>query len=258
MKQFSLSTVLLTCLALFPFASRATAQTPSQAPLTNASVVKLVKAGFKEKTIITIIGSRVVRFDLSTDGLIELKRNRVSERVILAMLHQQEGLAFSDDDFADDSDFGNTNDLKRSLPGPNSGDRTGNTADIFGSSGGSQDQIKSRGSRGGSSGDTITSGSATVRILRPPAEAGAPPKLDKAQTLNNDSIVELVNGGFSEGTIIRRIEQSPVDFDLSPDKLNNLRKHGVSDKVLSAMKLAMGDSGETPTPATNGSSKQRN
>lgn len=258
MKHFSLSTVLLTCLALFLFASRATAQTPNQAPLTNGSVVKLVNAGFREKFIISVIGSRPARFDLSPDGLIELKRNRVSERVILAMLHQQEGIEFSDDDFTDESPFGRNNDLKSTSPGQNSGDRAGNSADIFGSNGGSRGETKTRGSRSGSSGDTITSGSATVRILRPPVEAGAPPKLDKAQTLNNDSIVELIQGGFSEGTIIRRIEQSPVDFDLSPDKLTELRKRGVSNKVLSAMKLAMGDSGETQTPATNGSTKQRN
>ena len=247
MKHLSLSTVLLTCLALFLFVSRATAQTPNQVALTNESVVKLVKAGFKEKTIITIVGSRATRFDLSPDGLIELKRNGVSERVIVAMLYQQQGIPFSDDDFMDESPLGN--DLKRGLPGPNSGDKTGNTADIFGNGSSSRDQTKRRGSSSGGSGDTITSGSATVRILRPPVEAGAPPKLDKAPTLTNASIVELVNGGFSEGTIIRRIEQSPVDFDLSPDKLSELRKHGVGDKVLSAMKLAMGDSGETQTPA---------
>jgi hypothetical protein len=250
MKHLSLSTVLLTCLVLFPFVSRATAQTPKQAPLTNGSVLKLIKAGFKEKTIIAIIGSRLVRFDLSTDGLVELKRNNVSESIILAMLHQQEGIAFNDDDdFMDESPFGRNNDLRRSLPGQNSGDKTGNSADIFGSSGGSRNETKTRGGSGGSSGDTITNGSATVRILRPPAEAGAPPKLDKAPTLTNASIVELVNGGFSDGTIIRRIEQSPVDFDLSPDKLAELRKDGVGDKVLSAMKLAMGDSGEKQTPA---------
>lgn len=256
MKHLSLSTVALTCLALLLFISRAPAQTPNERPLTNGSVIKLVKAGFKEKTIVAVIGARVARFDLSTDGLIELKRNRVSERIILAMLHQQEGIAFDDDDFGDESSFGSSNDLKRSLPGQNSGDKTGNSADIFGSSGGSRNQTKSRGGSSGTSGDTITSGSATVRILRPPVEAGAPPKLDKAPTLTNASIVDLVNGGFSDGTIIRRIEQSPVEFELSPDKLAELRKQGVGDKVLHAMKLAMGDSGETQTPATNGSPKR--
>ena len=34
-----------------------------------------------------------------------------------------------------------------------------------------------------------------------------------------DAVVELVEAGFSEGTIIRRIEQSPVNFDLSKDKI---------------------------------------
>ena len=44
-------------------------------------------------------------------------------------------------------------------------------------------------------------------------------KLEKVATLTNDSVVELIEAGFSEGTIVRRIEQSPVEFDLSPAKL---------------------------------------
>ena len=84
----------------------------------------------------------------------------------------------------------------------------------------------------------MTTGSATVRIIRPPAEAGAPLKLDKTPALTNDSIIELVEAGFSEGTIVRRIQQSPVEFDLSPEKLAELRKHRVSDKILAAMKAA--------------------
>ena len=66
-------------------------------------------------------------------------------------------------------------------------------------------------------------------------------KLEKTKSLTNDSIVELVDAGFSEGTIIRRIEQSPVEFDLAPEKLEALRKKRVSDKVLAAMRAAMGD-----------------
>jgi siroheme synthase len=83
-----------------------------------------------------------------------------------------------------------------------------------------------------------------VRILRPPTEAGngtGPVKLEKTKSLTNDSIVELVEAGFSEGTIIRRIEQSPVEFDLAADKLEALRKRRVSDKVIVAMKAAMGE-----------------
>src|SRR6266508_1048763 len=129
-------------------------------------------------------------------------------------------------------------DPSKSQPDPGS-------TDIFGSSGGVRGSTQSRGGNGSSSGDTITTGSATVRILRPPTEAGAPSKLEKVATLTNNSIVELVDAGFSEGTIIRRIEQSPVEFDLSPAKLTELRKHRVSEKILSAMKTATGDTSDT-------------
>jgi hypothetical protein len=88
-----------------------------------------------------------------------------------------------------------------------------------------------------------------VRILRPPTEANAPVKLEKTPSLTNASIIELVEAGFSEGTIIRRIEQSPVEFDLSPNQVGELRKHRVSEKILSAMKIATGDdSGTTKNP----------
>ena len=63
--------------------------------------------------------------------------------------------------------------------------------------------------------------------------------------------MELVEAGFSEGTIIRRIEQSPVEFDLSPAKIAELRKRRVSDRVLSAMKAAAGED-ENKLPRSNG------
>jgi hypothetical protein len=70
--------------------------------------------------------------------------------------------------------------------------------------------------------------------------------------------VELIEAGFSEGTIIRRIAQSPVEFDLSPDKLAELRKHRVSEKILSAMRVATGDTSDSKTaaPASNGTPRQ--
>ncbi len=225
-----------------------TAQTGvNDGPLTNAAIVKLVKADFKEKTIVAIIGSRPSHFDLSTERMIELKRNGVSEKIILAMLAHQQGFEF-DENWGDDTFFNQGNsevmpidkqkDPSKSQPDPGS-------TDIFGSSGGVRGNTRSRGGNASSSGDTITTGSATVRILRPPTEAGAPPKLEKVATLTNDSIVELVDAGFSEGTIIRRIEQSPVEFDLSPAKLTELRKHRVSEKILSAMKAATGDTSDS-------------
>jgi len=134
----------------------------------------------------------------------------------------------------------------------------GSSVDIFGSSGTSRGSVRSRGGNGSSSGDTITTGSATVRILRPPTEAGgAPAKLEKTPSLNNDAVIELVEAGFSEGTIIRRIEQSPVNFDLAPDKLAELKKHRVSEKIVTAMKTAMGVDTANNSSTPNGTPKQQ-
>ena len=94
---------------------------------------------------------------------------------------------------------------------------------------------------GSNQGEHTTSGSATVRILRPPPDENvASLKLEKTPTLNNDSIISLVDAGFSEGTIIKRIEESPVDFDLSPGKLDELYKKRVTDQIIAAMAAAMG------------------
>jgi hypothetical protein len=65
-----------------------------EALLTNASVVKLVRAGFREKTVIAIIRNRASRFNLDPDKLIELKRSGVSENIILAMLATTESWGF--------------------------------------------------------------------------------------------------------------------------------------------------------------------
>lgn len=249
MKGFLFGRSLLLVLFLLIGSTSVWAQTGNNAPLTNAAVVKLVKAGFKEKSIITIIASRPARFDLSTDRLIELKRTGVSEKVILAMMARQEGIDFSDEAWNDEDFFNNARGNGNTAgdatkPGTGNGNAgDGSSTDIFGSSGGSKGSTRSRGGSASSSGDTVTTGSATVRILRPPTEAGGAPatKLEKTKSLTNDSICELVEAGFSEGTIIRRIEQSPVEFDLSATKLEELRKRRVSEKILTAMKAAMGD-----------------
>ena len=199
--------------------------------LKNVAVVKLTKARFKEKTIISLIFARAPKFDLSADRLIELKRAGVSEKVIMAMLARQQGsTSFDEDEWGDDS----------SLSGANSSQTPGDSTGIFGSSSGQRNRSQSRGGNGSTTNDATTTGSATVRILKPTVEPGET-KLEKTNSLTNDSIVELVEAGFSEGTIIRRIEQSPVEFDLAAPKIEELRKHRVSDKILSAMKTAMGD-----------------
>jgi hypothetical protein len=244
MKTFSLTAILI--MFCFGLSQSATAQLrEDDAPLTNAAVVKLVKADFKEKTIFAIIGSRPCRFDLGTERMIDLKRSGVSERIILAMLAHQQGVAY-DENWSDDAFFNQGLDKAAGNQDPaTSKPGAGNSTDIFGSSGSMRGSTESRGANGSASGETITTGSATVRILRPPSEAGGAPKLDRVATLTNDSIVELVEAGFSEGTIIRRIEQSPVEFDLSPARVSDLRKHRVSEKILAAMKTATGDSSDS-------------
>jgi hypothetical protein len=245
MKRFLFSHSLLLVLFLLITYAPAWAQSgDNNAPLTNASIVKLVKAGFKEKSIITIIASKPVTFDLSTDRLIELKRTGVSEKVILAMMARQEGNDLNDEAWSDEEFFSQSNNGNGTKgSSTNSGSsKAGNSTDIFGASGGSSGSVKTRGGTVASTGDTITTGSATVKILRPPTEAdGGPAKLEKTKSLTNDAVCELVEAGFSEGTIIRRIEQSPVEFDLSAAKIEELRKRRVSEKIISAMKTAMGD-----------------
>lgn len=219
----------------------------SEAPLTNASVVKLVRAGFKEKTVIAIIRSRPNRFVLDPDKLIELKRVGVGENIILAMLAQNDSFVITDDDWS--VDFR----MKENMPdGPASRGQSG-SSDIFGSSSGSRSQSGGRGMSGGNEGETTTTGSATVRILRPPAEAGGGPmKLEKTPSLTNEAVIKLVEAGFSEGTIIKRIEDSPADFDLAPAKLEELRRRRVTEAIILAMTEAMGDDSglkTTPQPA---------
>lgn len=217
-------------LLLISFAS-AHAQS-SEAPLTNSSVIKLVKAGFKEKTVIAIIHSRPNQFKLDTEHLIQLKHNGVGENIILAMLSQDPSFA-SGEDWEDDQFF--------KTPG-RSGDSRSPGADIFGSSSGSKSESRSRGTQGGNQNEGNVTGSATVRILRPPAEAGgAAPKLERTPSLNNEEIIRLVAAGFSEGTIIQRIEKSPAAYDLSPAKLEELHKNRVTDPIIIAMTTAMGE-----------------
>lgn len=225
---------VICCAASLP--SRA--QQSYEAPLTNAAVVKLARAGFKEKTVIAIIHNRPNRFNLDPDKLIELKRNGVSENIILAMLAQDESFVFADDGWPDDSRF------KGSASWSSDKDPKGQSggSDIFGSGSRSSGQTSGRGMDGSNLGEITTTGSATVRILLPPSEAGsAQLKLEKTPTLTNDAVIKLVEAGFSEGTIIKRIEDSPADFDLTNSKLDELRRRRVTEAIILAMTAAMNE-----------------
>ena len=245
MKNVSIKLSLVLAL-LFCLSYPASAQQSRETPLTNAAVIKLVRAGFKEKTVIAIIRSRPAQFDLSPDRLIELKRSNVSENIILAMLALDDTEFAANDDWSSDPFFNDSTGTKK---GSKAGD---GGVDIFGMNGGSNSRTARRGPDGSSGGDTQTTGSATVRIVRPPVEPGGKPTLEKTPTLTNDSIVELVEAGFSEGTIVRRIENAPVEFDLAPAKLAELRRRRVSDRIIAAMTTAMGgDSTQDTKPSSN-------
>ncbi len=244
---------LLVVLALLLTSTGAGQAGDNNTPLTNNSIIKFVHAGFKEKTIISIVAARPAAYDLSPDRMIELKHSGVGEKIILAMLARQEGMAV-DDSWTDDP-FLDPNSNNKKVDPKSTGE---NSTDIFGSSGSGQSSTRTRRGGGASvSGNTETTGTATVRIIRPPTEAGAAPKLERKTTLNNGSIIELVEAGFSDGTIIRRIEQSPVEFDFSANGVAELHKHRVSEKVLSAMKAAMGDdlNRSKTAPASDGTPK---
>ena len=228
--------LIATCFSLF-FAIGALGQQPAPGPLTNAAVIRLVKAGFKEKTVITIINNRPSDFKLDTEHLIELKHSGVNENIILAMLSSQMGTVFVDEDeWGSESLF---KDSKKSNPA-DSKSQTGDS--LFGSGSSSQSSGRTNGVSGGNQNERNVSGSATVRIIKTPSEGGesASPKLEKTPTLTNESVIKMVDAGFSEGTIIKRIEDSPVDFDLSPGKLDELFKRRVTDAIIAAMRAAMG------------------
>lgn len=234
------------CVAMSADARAQARAQSAEPPLTNSSVMKLVRAGFSEKALIAIIRARPTRFDLAPEKLIELKKSRVTEKTILAMLMREQDGALASADWGDDED-GFFKDGGAS--NPKGGAEQPGGMDIFGSSGGSRGRVRSRNGNGGAENDSQTVGSASVRILKPQTEAangGLAPKLEKTPTLTNDSIVELVEAGFSEGTIVRRIAGSPVEFDLSPEKLSDLRKRRVGEPVISAMRAAMGDETEQP------------
>jgi len=229
------------CLCVSVFVIAAHGQQRREGPLTNESVVKLIKAGFKEKTVIAIIHNRPGVFKLEPEELIQLKRQGVSENIILAMLSTQDPtFTISEDEWVSDESFFNKGANKKSA---NGGESQNSGTSIFGAGGSSKSRSESRGGNGGNVNEGEVTGSASVRIIKPESESGnaaATPKLERTPVLDNDGVIRLVQAGFSEGTIIKRIEESPVDFDLSPGKLDELYKKRVTDQIIAAMAAAMG------------------
>jgi hypothetical protein len=57
----------------------------AQQPLSNDSVIKMVKAGLDDNTIATMIQSQPGQYDLSADALVALKKDGVSDKLLAAM-----------------------------------------------------------------------------------------------------------------------------------------------------------------------------
>jgi hypothetical protein len=61
--------------------------------------------------------------------------------------------------------------------------------------------------------------------------------------LTNDDVISLFKAGWGEPVLLKAITISRRHFDLSPGALASLRKEGLSETVIAAMR-----SGRTPTP----------
>jgi hypothetical protein len=251
MKHFA---PLFLAIAVVLAASGVAAQTTeAQEVLTNDSIINLTKAKFKEGTIITLIRTSDTRFDVSTPKLVELKKRGVGERVITEMISRAKLGAISqrmsslrdDEFFAKDDDAFFNGPIFKEVPSEKEAKRREEEMSIFGSQSGGKSSARSRGI--GPNGDRQVQdevlGSASVRIVRPPSEAnGGEPKLQRAPRLDNKGVLDMIQAGFSEGTIIRKIESSQVDFDLSSKSLAELRQNRVSEKLIKAMTTAMEES----------------
>lgn len=244
------------CLTLF-FAAAVAAQTFAQDKpreiLNNDSIISLTKASFKERTIITLIRTSQTSFDISTPKLVELKKRGVSERVISEMIEitnrgemaQSLSTLRDDEFFAKDDDAFFNGPIFKQVPTEKQAKRMEDEAMIFGSQSGGRSRTQSRGTAPNSSREqqSEVSGSASVRIVRPSGEStAAAPKLERAPKLDNRGVLDMIQAGFSEGTIIRKIETAQVEFDLTPKAVEELKKNRISDRVISAMKTAMDES----------------
>ena len=69
------------------------------------------------------------------------------------------------------------------------------------------------------------------------------------EALTNDAVAKMVKAGLGESLVISMIENQPGKYSLSPDDLVNLKRQGVSDKVLAAM-LGKGSGSAASVPGS--------
>ncbi|MDD1777179.1 MAG: hypothetical protein LUQ65_03350 [Candidatus Helarchaeota archaeon] len=81
---------------------------------------------------------------------------------------------------------------------------------------------------------TLATKTATGRDLGMMVEAQTQSPVS-GKTLTNDDIISLVKAGLSDEVIISMIQKSQHKFDLSPEALIDLKKSGVSNKIIEVM-----------------------
>ena len=96
----------------------------------------------------------------------------------------------------------------------------------------------------------------TTRLLAaliPLAAAAASDfRADVQPPLDNEAIVRLVMTGTSEEAILQAIAERPVDFDLSPEVVAELRQAGIGDRILEAMRRRQAAMPRSEAPARPG------
>jgi len=63
-------------------------ESPAQEPLTNDSIVNLVKQGLPEDSIINLINTRPEQFSFAADAVTALQKAGISEKIISAMVNR--------------------------------------------------------------------------------------------------------------------------------------------------------------------------
>ncbi|MBI4165056.1 MAG: hypothetical protein HY508_04910, partial [Acidobacteria bacterium] len=75
-----------------------------------------------------------------------------------------------------------------------------------------------------------------ILVLAAPGLAQGPPAAQKP--LDKDKIMSLVRAGMESDELVQRIKDRGLDFDLTNDYLEALRKAGAQDAVIQALRAA--------------------
>ncbi len=92
MRRPGISEILVLLAVILTISVPALGQSPKDSPLTNADLVRLVKAGVSENTILRVMQVSETNFTTSANALIELKHHHVPDKVIDAMLDTRSGI----------------------------------------------------------------------------------------------------------------------------------------------------------------------